>query len=389
MKRALYGPDHQAYRETVREFLAREVVPHQHDWDLQRWIDRTVFARAAKAGIYALQIDERYGGAGEADYRYRMVVCEEVARINALSFGLTISLQDDLVLHYLLDLTNGEQKQRWLPGFSSGELIGALAMTEPGAGSDLRGTRPPARRDGDHWILNGQKTFISSGIMADVVVVAARTDPRGGSHGFSLFVVERDTPGFERGRKLDKIGLPAQDTAELFFHDAEVPAANLLGDEGRGLGYLMSHLPRARLGVTAKAMATTRAIFGLTVEYCRGRNAFGQPLTALQHTRFELAEMATEIDIAEAYVDKSVLAFNAGELTPVDAAKGKWYLSELQKRVIDRCLQLHGGYGYMLEYPVARAYLDTRVQTIYGGTTEIMKEIIGREIAAGQTRAAR
>ncbi|HEX9834015.1 MAG TPA: acyl-CoA dehydrogenase family protein [Mycobacterium sp.] len=381
MQRALYGPDHEAYRETVREFLAREVVPHQHDWDEHRWIDRSVFARAAKAGIYALQIGEQYGGAGEPDYRYRMVVCEEIARVNALSFGVTISLQDDLVLHYLLDLTNDEQKQRWLPGFVAGEIIGALAMTEPGAGSDLRGIRTTAQRDGDHWILNGQKTFISSGIMADVVVVAARTDSTGGSGDFSLFGVERDTPGFERGRKLDKIGLPGQDTAELFFHDAVVPAANLLGEAGRGLQFLMSHLPRERLGVTAEAIATTRAIFELTVDYCQSRQAFGGPLTDKQHVRFELAEMDTEIDIAQAYVDSSVLAYNAGELTPVDAAKGKWYVSELQKRVIDRCLQLHGGYGYMTEYPVARAYLDTRVKTIYGGTTEIMKEIIGREIA--------
>jgi alkylation response protein AidB-like acyl-CoA dehydrogenase len=382
MQRCLYEADHEAYRETVREFLAREVAPHQHDWDRDRWIDRAVFSRAAKAGIYALQIGEQYGGAGEPDYRYRMIVCEEVARINALSFGLTVSLQDDLVLHYLLDLTNDEQKQRWLPGFAAGELIGALAMTEPGAGSDLRGMRTSARRDGDTWILNGQKTFISSGIMADVVVVAARTNPEGGSHAFSLFVVERDTPGFERGRKLDKIGLPAQDTAELYFRDAQVPAANLLGATGDGLQYLMSHLPRERLGVTAKSMATTRAIFDMTVEYCQQRKAFGGALTDKQHVRFELAEMATEIDIAQAYVDRSVLAYNAGELTPIDAAKGKWYLSELQKRVIDRCLQLHGGYGYMTEYPVARAYVDTRVQTIYGGTTEIMKEIIGRDIAA-------
>jgi alkylation response protein AidB-like acyl-CoA dehydrogenase len=381
MRRELYGPDHEAYRETVREFLAREVVPHQHDWDQDRWIDRAVFARAAKAGIYALQIDERFGGAGESDYRYRMVVCEEVARVNAYSFGLTVSLQDDLVLHYLLDLTNEDQKQRWLPGFASGELIGALAMTEPGTGSDLRGIRTAARRDGDHWILNGQKTFISSGIMADLVVVAARTSDDGGSGAFSLFVVERDTPGFVRGRKLDKIGLPAQDTAELFFEDAIVPAENMLGKEGRGLQYLMSHLPRERLGVTAKAIANTRAIFDLTVEYCSQRMAFGKALTGQQHIRFELAEMATEIDIAEAYADKSVLAFNKGELTAVDAAKGKWYVSELQKRVIDRCLQLHGGYGYMAEYPVARAFVDTRVQTIYGGTTEIMKEIIGRDIA--------
>jgi len=379
--RELYEPDHEVYRETVREFLAREVVPHQHDWDRDRWIDRAVFARAAKAGIYALQIDDRYGGAGEADYRYRMVVCEEVARVNAYSFGLTVSLQDDLVLHYLLDLTNEEQKQRWLPGFALGEFIGALAMTEPGTGSDLRGIRTTARRDGDRWILNGQKTFISSGIMADLVVVAARTDTEGGSGALSLFVVERDTPGFVRGRKLEKIGLPAQDTAELFFEDALVPCENLLGEEGRGLQYLMSHLPRERLGVTAKAIANTRAIFDLTVEYCRQRTAFGQPLTGQQTIRFDLAEMATEIDVAEAYADKSVLAFNKGELTAVDAAKGKWYVSELQKRVIDRCLQLHGGYGYMAEYPVARAFVDTRVQTIYGGTTEIMKEIIGRELA--------
>jgi alkylation response protein AidB-like acyl-CoA dehydrogenase len=389
VRRALYGPDHEAYRDTVREFLAREVVPHQHEWDHNHLIDREVFARAAKAGIYALEIDERYGGAGEHDYRYRMVVCEEIAKVNALSFGLTVSLQDDLVLHYLLDLTNEEQKQRWLPGIASGQLIGALAMTEPGAGSDLRGIRTSARRDGDRWILNGQKTFISSGLMADLVVVAARTDQEGGSRGFSLFVVERDTPGFRRGRQLDKIGLPGQDTAELFFDDAAVPAENLLGDQGRGLQYLMSHLPRERLGVTAQAIATTRAIFGQTVEYCQQRNAFGQPLTALQHIRFELAEMATELDVTEAYVDKSVEAFNAGELSPVDAAKGKWYVSELQRRILDRCLQLHGGYGYMVEYPVARAYLDTRAQTIYGGTTEIMKELIGREIAGSNPTSVR
>jgi len=382
VKRTLYESDHEAYRETVREFLSREVVPHQDDWDRDHWIDRGVFARAAKAGIYALQVDEEYGGAGEHDYRYRMVVSEEIARINALSFGLTISLQDDLVLHYLLDLTNDEQKQRWLPGIAAGETIGALAMTEPGAGSDLKGIRTTARKDGDRWILNGQKTFISSGIMADLVVVAARTKAEGGSGAFSLFVVERDTAGFERGRQLEKIGLPGQDTSELFFNDAIVPAANLLGEEGRGLPYLMSHLPRERLGVTAKAMATTRAIFELTCDYCRDRTAFGRPLTGNQHVRFELAEMATEVDIAEAYVDKSVMAYNAGELTPIDAAKGKWFVSELQKRVVDRCLQLHGGYGYMAEYPVARAFVDTRVQTIYGGTTEIMKEIIGRDIAS-------
>ena len=383
MDRRLYEEVHEAYRETVREFLAREVEPHKDQWDDDGWIPREVYASAAEAGIYALQVPEEYGGAGVADYRFRMVACEEIARVNALSFGLTISLQDDLVLAYLLDLTDDEQKKRWLPGFTTGSIIGALAMTEPGAGSDLRGMRTSARRDGDSWLLNGQKTFISSGIMSDLVVVAACTDPGAGSSGFSLFGVEKDTPGFERGRKLDKIGLPSQDTAELFFDEARVPATNLIGEEGKGLQYLMSHLPRERLGVSAKALATTRAIFEQTVAYTRERNAFGQPISDFQHTRFELAEMATEIDVATAYVDQSVRAYNGGKLTPVDAAKGKWFVSELQKRVIDRCLQLHGGYGFMREYPVSKAYVDTRIQTIYGGTTEIMKEIIGRDLVSG------
>ncbi|HEX3611526.1 MAG TPA: acyl-CoA dehydrogenase family protein [Sporichthyaceae bacterium] len=380
MERNLYEADHEDYRGTVREFLEREVVPHKDQWDTERWIPREVYARAAEVGIYALAVPEEYGGAGELDYRFRLVTCEEVAKVNALSFGVTLGLQDDLVLAYLLDITDVEQRKRWLPAFAKGELLGALAMTEPGAGSDLRGIRTSARRDGDHWVLNGQKTFISSGIMADLVVVAARTDPEAGSRGFSLFVVEAGTPGFVRGRKLDKIGLPGQDTAELFFDDARVPAENLLGEQGRGLYYLMSHLPRERLGISAMAISTTRAVFEMTVEYCKQRTAFGQRIADFQNTRFALAEMSTEIDVAEAYVDRSVLAYNRGALSDVDAAKGKWYISELQKRVIDRCLQLHGGYGYMTEYPVAKAYVDTRVQTIYGGTTEIMKELIGRDL---------
>jgi alkylation response protein AidB-like acyl-CoA dehydrogenase len=382
MDRGLYTSHHEAYRDTVREFLVREVTPRHAQWEADRWIDRSVFAAAAKHGIYGLAIPQEYGGAGESDYRYRMVVAEEIAKVHALSFALTISLQDDLVLHYLIDLASDEQKQRWLPGFAAGEIIGALAMTEPGTGSDLRGIRTSARRDGDDWLLNGQKTFISSGIMADLVVVAARTDPDAGSRGFTLFAVERDMPGFRRGRKLEKIGLPAQDTAELFFEDVRIPAQNLLGAEGRGLHHLMSHLPRERLGVSAKAIATCRAIFEETRRYCGERTAFGQPIGDFQHVRFELAELATEIDVAQAYVDQSVRAFNAGTLTAVDAAKGKWYISELQKRVVDRCLQLHGGYGYMAEYPVARAFVDTRAETIYAGTTAIMKEIIGRDLAA-------
>ncbi len=382
MQRTLYDADHEAYRATVRAFLDREVVPHLDRWDAEHLIDRDVYRKAAAAGVYALAVPEEYGGAGEPDFRFRFVVCEEVGRINANSFGLTLGLQDDLVLHYLTDLTDSEQRKRWLPGIASGEILGALAMTEPEAGSDLRGIRTSARRDGDHWVLSGQKTFISSGITADIVIVAARTDPDAGSRGYSLFVVESGTPGFERGRQLDKIGLPAQDTGELFFDNARIPAENLLGEQGRGLQQLMSHLPRERLGLTAIAISSARAIFDITVDYCKQRMAFGQPISDFQNTRFELATMATELDVAQAYVDESVRAFNQGVLTPVDAAKGKWFVTELQKRVVDRCLQLHGGYGYMREYAVAKAYVDARIQTIYGGTTEIMKEIIGRDLVS-------
>ncbi|MFJ2758999.1 acyl-CoA dehydrogenase family protein [Nocardioides sp. NPDC087217] len=381
MGRTLYDADHEAYRGTVREFLEREVAPHKDAWDDAHLIPRDVYRKAAEAGVYALNVPEQYGGAGELDYRFRLVVCEEVARINALSFGLTLGLQDDLVLHYLTDLTDEEQRKRWLPGCATGDILGALAMTEPGAGSDLRGIRTSARRDGDTWVVNGQKTFISSGITADVVVLATRTDPDAGSRGYTLFVVEAGTPGFHRGRQLDKIGLPGQDTAELFFEDARVPAENMLGEEGMGLRYLMSHLPRERLGVAAMAIGSARAIYEITLDYCKQRTAFGHPISDFQNTRFELATMATELDVAEAYMDASVLAYNDGRLSPTDAAKAKWYVTELQKRVIDRCLQLHGGYGYMREYAVGKAYVDSRIQTIYGGTTEIMKELIGRELA--------
>ncbi|GAA5164642.1 acyl-CoA dehydrogenase family protein [Pseudonocardia eucalypti] len=377
MRRGLYEADHERYRESVREFVRREVVPNLERWDQQRMIDRATLAEAAKQGMYGLEIPERFGGGGETDYRYRLVVNEELSDAGATSLNMTFGLQDDLVLHYLIDLGDDEQHARWLPGFTNGEVIGALAMTEPGTGSDLRGMQTVAVPDGDGWRLTGQKTFISSGISADLVVVAART----GERGFGLFVVEAGMPGFARGRKLDKVGLHAQDTAELFFDDVAVPAANVLGNPGDGLRYLMAHLPRERLGVVASAYTGARAVFELTRRYCFERTAFGSRIGDFQHTRFELAEMATELDVAQAYLDKQVLAYNAGELTATDAAKSKWWVSELQKRVVDRCVQLHGGYGYMLEYPVARAFIDSRVQTIYAGTTEIMKELIGRELA--------
>ncbi len=382
MRRDLYTDDHEQYRDTVRAFLAREVEPHFLQWEQDRVIDKAVFRTAAAQGVYALAVPESYGGAGETDYRYRMVVNEECARIGATSFNMTLGLQDDLVLSYLLDLTTDEQKKRWLEAFTRGELLGALAMTEPGTGSDLQGIRTNAHRDdtGD-WILNGAKTFISSATTADFVIVAVRTDPDAGSRGFSLLVVESDTPGFTRGRKLDKVGLHAQDTGELYFDNARIPAENLIGVEGRGMQHLMSHLPQERLGIVASAYCVARQVYELTARYCFERTAFDKPIGDFQHSRFVLAEMETELDVAEAYVDRQVLAFNAGELSATDAAKGKWYLSELQKRITDQCVQLHGGYGYMMEYPVARAFVDGRIQTIYGGTTEIMKELIGRDIA--------
>ena len=381
MRRTLYEDDHESYRLTVRAFLANEVCPSIERWETERLIDRAIFPIAAKYGIYALEVPELYGGMGLTDYRYRMVVNEEIARIHATSFGVTLGLQDDLVLHYLIGLCNEEQRQRWLPKFASGSVIGALAMTEPDAGSDLRGIRTTAIRDGEDWVLNGQKTFISSGTSADLVIVAAQSGETTGKPQLSLFVVERGMPGFTHGRKLDKMGLHGQDTSELFFDNVRVPAANLLGAQGRGLAQLMSHLPRERLGVASSTITSARAIFELTRAYCFQRKSFGQPIGDFQSTRFTLAEMATELDVTEAYVDQCVLAYNVGELTPVDAAKVKWWASELQKRVIDRCVQLHGGYGYMMEYPVARAYVDSRIQTIFAGTTEIMKEIIGRSMS--------
>ncbi|MBN9735625.1 MULTISPECIES: acyl-CoA dehydrogenase family protein [unclassified Pseudonocardia] len=385
MQRDLYSDDHELYRETVREFLKREVEPYFLDWERDGGIERSVFKAAATQGVYALAVPEEYGGAGETDYRFRMIVNEEIARTGATSFGMTIGLQDDLVLAYLLDLTTAEQKQRWLAPFAQGQMLGALAMTEPGTGSDLQGIRTSARRDGDgpdaDWILDGQKTFISSAMSADFVIVAVRTDPDAGSRGFSLLVVEEGMEGFTRGRRLEKVGLHAQDTGELFFDGVRVPAGNLIGTEGRGMHHLMSHLPQERLGLISGGYTAARAVYEETARYCFDRAAFGRSIGDFQNTRFALAEMETELDVAEAYVDRCVRAFNADQLTPVEAAKGKWFITELQKRITDRCVQLHGGYGYMIEYPVARAYADCRIQTIYGGTTEIMKEIVGREIA--------
>jgi alkylation response protein AidB-like acyl-CoA dehydrogenase len=378
MRRTVFDPEHEQFREVVREFLAREVAPHAQAWEAAGIVDREVYRAAGKHGVIGFNVPDQFGGGGVSDFRFNAVVAEELAVAGPGTPAFT--LHNDIVAPYLVSLATPEQQQRWLPGFASGDLIGAIAMSEPGAGSDLAGVRTHAERDGRDWVLSGSKTFISSGINADLVIVVTRTDPTAGHRGFSLLVVERDMPGFTRGRNLEKIGQKSQDTAELFFDQVRVPAANVLGQQGRGFYHLMHNLPAERLSIAVSAVAGARAILTETVAYAKNRTAFGQPIGAFQHNRFVLAELDTELDIAQVYVDRCLEAVVAGELTAVEAAKAKWWTTELQKRVVDACVQLHGGYGYMLEYPVARAYLDARVQTIYGGTTEIMKEIIGRDL---------
>jgi alkylation response protein AidB-like acyl-CoA dehydrogenase len=377
MRRDLFDEEHLLFQESVREFMAREVTPHHGQWEKDGIVPRDVWKKAGQIGMFGFSVPEEYGGSGISDFRYNAVITEEIIRTGAS--GLGWGLHNDVMAPYLVELSDDEQKRRWLPGFASGELITAIAMTEPGAGSDLQGIRTTAVRDCDHYVLNGQKTFITNGINADLVVVVAKTDPDAGARGTTLLMVERGMDGFTRGRNLDKIGLKAQDTAELSFDDVRVPVANRLGPaEGEGFIQLMANLPQERLSIAVVAVAAAEAVLEETIEYCRTREAFGRSLGKFQNTRFVLAELATEVEIARHYVDKCIVTLNAGQLSAVDAAKAKWWTTELQNRVIDRCLQLHGGYGYMMEYPVAKAWLDSRVQTIYGGTTEIMKEIIGR-----------
>ncbi len=378
MQHTLYEAEHEAFRDTVRSFVTKQVVPFHAAWEKAGIVDRSLWTEAGKQGLLGTDVPAELGGGGIKDFRYNAVISEEMTRAGASGVGFT--LHNDVVAPYLLDLATEEQQQRWLPGFCSGDIITAIAMSEPGAGSDLQGLRTSARRDGDEWVLDGSKTFITNGINADLVIVVARTDPEAGAHGFSLLVVERGMAGFERGRNLDKVGMKAQDTAELFFSDVRVPVTNLLGTEGGGFVHLMEKLPQERLSIAVVAVAASRAILDMTVAYCKERKAFGKAIGSFQHNRFVLAEMATEVEIAQTYLEKAVLEHNAGRFTIADAAMAKWWTTELQKRVVDQCVQLHGGYGYMLEHPVARAFVDSRVQTIYGGTTEVMKEIIGRSL---------
>ncbi len=377
--RTVYTGDHELFRATVQAFIKSEVAPHDERWENAGIIDRSLYERAGEAGLLLQATPESYGGAGIDDWRFSAIINEEFARAGHASAGLSLALQNDIVGPYILDLTTDEQKRRWLPGMTSGELIGAIAMTEPGAGSDLAGIATTAVRAGDGYLLNGAKTFISSGQNADLVVVAARTGPER-HRGLTLLVVERGMAGFARGRNLDKLGLHGQDTSELSFTDVQVPLENRLGEQGAGFYQLVRNLPQERLSLAVSAVAAAEGILARTREHVTSRRAFGQPVGAFQHSRFLLAELYTEVDIARVFVDHCVELHSRGELSAARAAKAKYWCTELQVRVADRCLQLHGGYGYMREYAICRAFADARVQTIYGGTTEIMKEIIGRDL---------
>jgi alkylation response protein AidB-like acyl-CoA dehydrogenase len=380
MRRTIFDDEHDALRSAFRRFLDKEVVPNVAAWEAAGIVDRDLFRAAGAAGFLGMAAPTEFGGGGVDDFRFNLVIGEEVQAAGAGGAGLGLTLHNDICLPYFLSLATDEQKARWLPGICSGELITAIAMTEPGMGSDLASMGTTAIRDGDHYVVNGSKTFITNGINADLVITAVKTDPTQKHRGISLLVLERGMDGFERGRNLEKLGLHSQDTAELFFSDVRVPAENLLGTEGDGFGHLVANLPQERLSIAAAGVSAARAALGWTIDYCKERHAFGQPIGSFQNSKFVLAECATEVEVAQAFVDACVVALTAGELTVEEAAMAKWWCTELQKRVVDRCLQLHGGYGYMLEYPIARAYADARITTIYGGTTEIMKEIIGRSL---------
>ena len=378
MSSSTYEQEHEDFRATVRSFLEREVVPFHEQWERDGQVDRDVWRRAGRAGLLCFDVDEAYGGMGVEDFRYNFVLSEEVSRVGAS--GLGFSLHTDIVVPYISSLGTEEQKRRWLPGLVSGDLVSAIAMTEPGAGSDLQGIRTAAVDRGDHFALNGSKTFISNGILSDLVIVVARTDPDAGAMGFSLLVVESGAEGFQRGRNLEKVGLKAQDTAELFFDDVVVPKENLLGEAGGGFLHLMQNLPQERLSIAMIAVAAIEHVLALSLDHARQREAFGKPIGRFQHNRFLLAEMATEARVARVFVDDCVRRHNAGELDATLASMAKYWTTELQTKIVDQAVQLHGGYGYMMEYPVAKAFLDSRIQRIYGGTTEIMKEIIGRSL---------
>ncbi|CAH0236971.1 MULTISPECIES: acyl-CoA dehydrogenase family protein [unclassified Arthrobacter] len=383
MKRKLFEEDHEMFREMAAEFNVRAIAPHYAQWDEDHMMSRELWSAAGEQGLLGLAVPEEFGGMGMSDYRFRAVLDEEFAKSNHLAVGLAFHLHDDMVLPHLLAYGSDDLKARWLPGMVSGDKVTSVAWTEPGAGSDLRGIRTKAVRDGDDWLISGQKTFIGNGISGDASLVLARTDGgtgRGNHDSFSLFMVQKGE-GYNTGKQLDKMGLKASDTAELFFDNVRVPHADLVGEEGKGLQYAAEQLPQGRLAIAVASSAVVRAIYEATVRYTKDRNAFGERVIDFQNSRFELADILTEVEVTETYVDQAILAFNAGELDAASAARAKLWASERAKSVTDRCLQLHGGYGYILEYPVAQAYLAARLLTIFGGTNEIMRDVVGRTIA--------
>ena len=377
MNRNIFDDEHEMFRDSVRSFMQNEIQPHSDKWHEQGIVDRDAYRKAGEQGLLLMWADEKYGGAGVSDFRYEQILIEENARYGDAGFFMT--LHNRLVGPYIGELGTDEQKTRWLPKCVSGEHILAVGITEPGAGSDVASLRTKAEDKGDHYLLNGSKTYISNGILADLVVVVARTD-QNSRHGMSLFVVERGMKGFERGRNLKKMGLKSQDTAELFFNNVKIPKENLLGDLNRGFYHLMHFLAEERLLGAVGYVATSAAAFDITMDYIKERKAFGQTIADFQNTRFQMASMRTEIDVAQAFVDHCVTAHNEGTLSADDAAKAKLFTSEMEGRVVDTCVQLHGGAGYMDEYPICRMYLNARISRIYAGSSEVMREIIARSI---------
>lgn len=380
MKRSTYTDEHEAFRASVRAFIEKEVVPHQEEWDHVGHAPAELYVKLSELGVTGFDIPEEYGGVGPVDFRYHAVLAEEAARA-AVWLG-NYSTSWGIVLPYLLRLATEEQKARWLPGIAEGRTLLAVAMSEPGTGSDLAAIRTTAVRDGDVFVLNGAKTFITGGSQADRIIVVARTakDPDDRRAGLTLFVLDTSLPGFSVGRRLDKIGLKSRDTCELAFEDIQVPADCVLGEEGRAFGYLSANLPRERLSVAVTSVATAEAAIEMTKEYVTGREVFGQHVSDFQNTKFTLAECRTQVTAAQAMIDRAIELERTDELTAADAAECKLFCTEMAGRVIDECLQLHGGYGYILEYPIARMYADTRVTRIFAGTSEVMKVIIARSM---------
>ena len=379
MKRTIYDEDHEAFRASVKEFLDRQVVPNLEEHAAQKAIPREFWLEAGKQGFLGLEIPEAYGGSEAGDYRFNAVLTEELARVN-MALPSCVGIHADIVAPYLVHLTTDEQKKRWLPGFCTGELLTAIGMTEPSGGSDLAALKTTAVRDGDYWVLNGSKTFITNGYSADLVIVAARTSPEKKARGITLFGVETDRPGFSRGRKLDKVGQDESDTAELNFSDLRVSDDDIIGELDTGFIAMMQFLPQERLGSAITNLAHAAQILDETIQYAKDRKAFGQPIGNFQHNQFLLAELVTQVEVTQAFVDLCIMKHTRGELTPVDAAKAKWWTSQVQNDVLDHCVQLHGGYGYMNEYRVARAWRDARVTKIWAGSNEIMKMLIGRDL---------